>query len=206
MTSDVAIGGDLNSYGMEDPLHTLANAGFTSVEPLSGLIPPAYSYLFSGQMGTLDYILVKSAYSGVVKFFETWHVNADEVDGLDYNLDFGRSSTLYNGSIPYRYSDHDPLISTLGLASTSSPTVVPTGAPTSLSTTTPTVSPTLIPTGTPTIIPTTTPTTALTQAPASYALLTEITDPNSTSYVGTAGPGRYVRCQCGSCFILEFYF
>ncbi len=28
--------------------------------------------------------------------------------------------------------------------------------------------------------------------PDGNVLLTEITDPNSTSYVGTAGPGRYV--------------
>lgn len=47
---------------------------------------------------------------------ETWHANADEVDAIDYNLDFERPQELFDGSIPYRFSDHDPVIATINLA------------------------------------------------------------------------------------------
>jgi predicted extracellular nuclease len=43
----------LNSYAREDPIQTLLNGGFQSAEPLSGVTPPVYSYLFDGQFGTL---------------------------------------------------------------------------------------------------------------------------------------------------------
>jgi hypothetical protein len=49
----------------------------------------------------------------------TWHVNADEPDLLDYNLvvnGFSRSPTYFDGSVPFRFSDHDPVALALNLA------------------------------------------------------------------------------------------
>jgi predicted extracellular nuclease len=39
-----------------------------------------------------------------------WHINADEARAHDYNLEFGRKPDFFDGSSPYRASDHDPLI------------------------------------------------------------------------------------------------
>ena len=47
-----------------------------------------------------------------------YHINADEADLIDYNTDFGRDPGYFNGNIPFRSSDHDPLLVGLSLAST----------------------------------------------------------------------------------------
>ena len=44
-----------------------------------------------------------------------WHINADEPGLLDYNLEFGRDPALFDASIPYRASDHDPVVIGLDL-------------------------------------------------------------------------------------------
>ncbi len=44
-----------------------------------------------------------------------WQINADEADALDYNLDFGRDPNIFDGTVPYRTSDHDPIIVGLDL-------------------------------------------------------------------------------------------
>ena len=44
-----------------------------------------------------------------------WHINADEADATDYNLDFGRNALIFDGSNPYRASDHDPIVVGLNL-------------------------------------------------------------------------------------------
>ena len=31
-------------------------------------------------------------------------------DAIDYNLDFGRDAAIFDGTTPYRTSDHDPLL------------------------------------------------------------------------------------------------
>ena len=39
-----------------------------------------------------------------------WHINADEPALLDYNLEHGRNSALFDAASPYRASDHDPVV------------------------------------------------------------------------------------------------
>jgi predicted extracellular nuclease len=101
--------GDLNAYGAEDPITTLAAAGFVDV---AGAIlgDSAYSYVFDGQIGTLDYILANGPAFAQVAGATEWHINADEADALDYNLDFGRDPALYDSTTASRNSDHDPVI------------------------------------------------------------------------------------------------
>jgi hypothetical protein len=115
---------------------------------------------------------------------DTWHANSDEVDAIDYNLDFGRSASLFDGSIPYRYSDHDPLIATLNLKtlpgqcmSTLSPI---SGSPVALSTPTPTAKPTQNPTQGPTAMPTHIPTNVPTVSPTPIPTSTPTPRPTST--------------------------
>ena len=119
----IGIIGDLNSYASEGPILALEAAGYINLEG-----PNAYSYVFDGNMGTLDYALANSFLNSRVTGAEVWHVNSDEADALDYR----GSDTIFDGSVPFRYSDHDPLLVGLNLGCdvTNAPAVVPTGSPT----------------------------------------------------------------------------
>ncbi len=101
--------GDLNAYAKEDPLTKLANEGYTDLAALA-LGDKAYSFVFDGQIGTLDYALANDALTGKLAGITEWHINADEADALDYNLDFGRNPDFYDGTTSTRNSDHDPVI------------------------------------------------------------------------------------------------
>ncbi len=116
---DILIIGDLNAYVKEDPITFLEGEGYTNVveNPES-----AYSFVFDGQFGTLDHGLASTTLISQVTGATEWHVNADEPDALDYNLDFGRNPSLFDGTTPFRNSDHDPLIIGLDLAGGTPPT------------------------------------------------------------------------------------
>lgn len=108
---DILIAGDLNSYAMEDPVTTLKNAGFTNlIDSVIGA--DAYSYVFDGQWGYLDYALGSSSILSQVTGVGEYHVNADEPSVLDYNTDFKTANlqtTLYAPD-QFRVSDHDPVV------------------------------------------------------------------------------------------------
>jgi predicted extracellular nuclease len=124
-TADVLIIGDLNSYRQEDPITALKSAGYTDLAD-HFIGAGAYSYVFDGQLGYLDYALASQSLLPKVTGVSEWHINADEVNLLDYNdtiRDAGEASfeakpsatELYRGD-PYRSSDHDPIIVGLNLA------------------------------------------------------------------------------------------
>jgi Ca2+-binding RTX toxin-like protein len=109
--------GDLNAYALEQPLQYLQGQGFTNLAT-QFIGTSAYSYVFDGLLGTLDYGL---ASAGFVEFFTgatDWHINSDEADSFDYNTDFKPASqlTLFDATTPIRTSDHDPFIMGLDLA------------------------------------------------------------------------------------------
>ena len=124
---DVLILGDLNAYKQEDPIDALEAAGYVdAIEAVLG--DEAYSYLFAGQLGYLDYAMPSAELMTKVTDVEEWHINADEISLLDYNdtiqdgneASFERYSSalpLYEAN-PYRTSDHDPVIVGLDLAPT----------------------------------------------------------------------------------------
>jgi predicted extracellular nuclease len=129
---DVLLLGDFNSYPQESPVTTLAGGGFTDVETAL-LGASAYSYLFDGQLGHLDYAFASASLFPQVQGVGAWHINADEVDLFDYNdevKDVGESTfeekpdgsalvpprVVFQPGMPYRASDHDPVI--VGLFST----------------------------------------------------------------------------------------
>jgi len=107
---DVLIIGDLNSYDKEDPIDAIVDGGYTDLiaDALGEL---AYSYVFSGQWGYLDYAMANAALESAVTGTTVWHINADEPDILDYNLDFKQppQQALYEPNA-FRASDHDPVI------------------------------------------------------------------------------------------------
>lgn len=107
---DVIILGDLNAYAMESPVQLLLARDYIDAVTVSPAIASPYSYLFDGQLGTLDYALIASTLAAQLNGAAIWNINADEVDGLDYNLDFGRPFGIFDGSVPWRASDHDPVL------------------------------------------------------------------------------------------------
>jgi 5'-nucleotidase len=106
----VVLGGDFNSYAMEDPLRVLYQAGFTNVE--QHFENGEYSYSFSGLSGSLDHILVNDAALDRSTGTDIWNINAGESLALEYSR-WNYHGTDFHAEGPYRSSDHDPVI--LGL-------------------------------------------------------------------------------------------
>ena len=109
-SSGVLAIGDLNSYAMEDPISTLKAGRLTDlVQRYEG--PGAYSYVFDGQLGNLDTAFATRSMLNRVTGLTMFHINADEPDILDYDTSFKLppQDALYE-SLPYRVSDHDPVI------------------------------------------------------------------------------------------------
>jgi hypothetical protein len=142
---DVLIIGDLNSYAREDPIVALESAGYINMVAAFGG-SDAYSYVFDGQLGYLDYALANPSLFSQTSGVTEWHINADEIPLFDYNdevLDPGESSfekesdafPLYEANA-YRTSDHDPVIVGLNLVNyppelgeiSVSPSLLPVGA------------------------------------------------------------------------------
>ena len=101
--------GDLNAYASEDPVVAFEARGFVNlVRRAAGV--EAYTFLFDGQPGSLDYALATESLAGRVAGAAVWHINADEARIHDYNLEFGRDPSLFEPQSPHRSSDHDPII------------------------------------------------------------------------------------------------
>jgi hypothetical protein len=107
---NVLIVGDLNSYDKEDPIDAIIAGGYTDLVA-DALGEFAYSYVFSGQLGYLDYAMANGALQSAVTGTTVWHINADEPDILDYDLSFKKPAqqALYEPNA-FRASDHDPVI------------------------------------------------------------------------------------------------
>lgn len=106
----VVLGGDFNSYAMEDPLRILYDAGFTNVE--QQFANDEYSYSFSGLSGSLDHILVNDAALARSTGTDIWNINSGESLALEYSR-WNYHASDFHAAGPYRSSDHDPVI--LGL-------------------------------------------------------------------------------------------
>jgi len=111
----VLIIGDLNSYDKEDPIDELLAAGYTDLV-YDYLGEEAYSYLFNGQLGYLDYALANTVLQPRVTGTTVWHINADEADLIDYDMTFKQPAqdAIYAPD-QYRASDHDAVIVGLDL-------------------------------------------------------------------------------------------
>jgi Ca2+-binding RTX toxin-like protein len=115
----VIVIGDLNAYGMEDPILNLSNVGFVDqVARFNG--QAGYSYVFDGEAGYLDHALANSSMSAQIIATTHWNINADEPSVIDYNTEF-KPQDLYTDA-PYRSSDHDPVVIGLNLTKTISGT------------------------------------------------------------------------------------
>ena len=105
---DVLVLGDFNAYLQEDPIDAMLTSGYTNLgETFS---PGQDSYVFDGKTGTLDYAFANTSLSAYVTDAASWQINSDEPDAIDYNTDFGRDASIFDGAVPNRSSDHDPII------------------------------------------------------------------------------------------------
>ncbi|MBV6452642.1 MAG: hypothetical protein MHPDNHAH_03402 [Anaerolineales bacterium] len=112
---DFLIMGDLNSYDKEESIDAIRAGGFTDLAfQFHG--EDAYSYVFDGQTGYLDYALANNSLLGQVTGMTDWHINSDEPDLIDYDTSFkGPNQDAIYAPDPYRSSDHDPVIVGLNL-------------------------------------------------------------------------------------------
>lgn len=110
--------GDLNSYDKEAPIDTLRAAGYTDLL-FTYQGEKAYSYVFDGQLGYLDYALANTGLLDNVTGAGAWHINSDEPSLIDYDMSFKKPAqdALYAPD-PWRSSDHDPVIIGLDLDET----------------------------------------------------------------------------------------
>jgi 5'-nucleotidase len=107
-TDRVVLVGDFNAYEQEDPILTIAAAGYVDQVPKTG----KQTYAFGGMVGSLDHIFASAAANRSVSGADVWNINSVESVGLEYSRFNANVTNLYEVS-PYRSSDHDPVI--LGL-------------------------------------------------------------------------------------------
>ncbi|WP_342777002.1 ExeM/NucH family extracellular endonuclease [Miniimonas arenae] len=103
----VALVGDFNSYGTEDPLEVLYDDGFTDVEQHFDV--PESSYSFSGLSGSLDHVLLNEAALARATGADIWSINSGESIALEYSR-YNYHGTLFYAPDAYRSSDHDPVV------------------------------------------------------------------------------------------------
>ena len=90
----------------------LTSEGYTDL--VNALIGnAAYSFVFNGRWGTLDYAMANDSLLPQVAGITEWHINADEPDALDYNGSPNPAEWYQDDA--FRASDHDPIIVGLDL-------------------------------------------------------------------------------------------
>jgi predicted extracellular nuclease len=119
---DVLLLGDYNSYSKEDSIVALEAGGYTNLIA-DQVGADAYSYVFDGQWGYLDYAFGSQSIRSQVTGVTEYHINSDEPSVLDYNTNFKSASQVESLYSPdqYRVSDHDPVV--VGLSPNSPATV-----------------------------------------------------------------------------------
>lgn len=108
----VAVLGDLNAYAMEDPVRGFIDAGWRdALADADGGRP--YTYVYDAQAGRLDHALLSPALGERLQDAAIWHSNADEAPNAAEQAANGSEQ----GAMPWRASDHDPVIVGLRLRS-----------------------------------------------------------------------------------------
>jgi 5'-nucleotidase len=102
----VVLAGDFNSYGKEDPLQVLYDAGYVDAEQSLGIESSSYS--FSGLSGSLDHVLLSGAAAARATGGDIWNINSGESVALEYSR-YNVHGTLFYAPDEYRSSDHDPV-------------------------------------------------------------------------------------------------
>ena len=118
-SNDVLLVGDFNAYAQEDPIYDLTSSGY--IDQSGRFEQLGYSYVFDGTAGRLDHAITTSTLSAKVTGAVHWHIDADESLAQDYNVEFKQPACAtcapdpYDGTLPFRASDHDPVLVGLSL-------------------------------------------------------------------------------------------
>ena len=102
-TDKVLLLGDFNAYTQEDPLQALYDKGYTDVH--STHAAGKSSYVFGGEVGSLDHALATASLAERVTGVDIWNINSVESFAFEYD---GFAPFYEDG--PYRASDHDPVV------------------------------------------------------------------------------------------------
>jgi predicted extracellular nuclease len=119
-SDDVLLIGDFNAYAQEDPIHNLTSSSY--IDQPGRFATGGYSYVFDGMAGQLDHAIATPTLSAKVTGAAHWHIDADEGLQQDYNLEFKQPACatcapdLFDGNLPFRASDHDPVLLGLNLS------------------------------------------------------------------------------------------
>ena len=106
---DILIMGDLNAYGMEDPIYLMVNDNGMIDLHRAFHADSSYSYQFGGLAGYLDHAISNGTLYPQVTGVTGFHINSDESDS--YTYDKSSDQTMF------RSSDHDPVLVGLKLDS-----------------------------------------------------------------------------------------
>ncbi|GAB4004938.1 ExeM/NucH family extracellular endonuclease [Nocardioides ultimimeridianus] len=132
-TDKVFLLGDFNAYSGEDPITTIEDADNT-VDPLDfkeihSDDPKDTSYVFTttvdgvgyGGAGSLDHIFASAGARGLSPRTDIWEINANEPDIYDYGRYNTNKTDFFDGTAPWRGSDHNPEVVDLDLPSAAAP-------------------------------------------------------------------------------------
>ena len=122
-TNNIIVTGDMNSYGQEDPVYAWKQNKYYSAIDYEGTSPRPFSYLYDGMLGSLDFAFLptRSTRRIAVNDAKIWHVNVDEPKILGYSTQYGKDPNIFDGTIPYAYGDHDPIVLSLSFTCDDSP-------------------------------------------------------------------------------------
>ena len=100
----VALVGDFNSYTQEDPMQVLYSAGFVSAPAAA-----EHTYVYGGQVGSLDHLLVSRSLQQRTTGADVWNVNSGQSPLLQY-AQYRTTALDYYRPDAAASSDHDPAI------------------------------------------------------------------------------------------------
>ena len=103
----VYLDGDFNSYTYEDPMLALYGKGYTNLDVRFG---GGHTYQFDGLVGSLDHGLANEAALASTTGATVWNINSVEPIALEYSRYNYNATLFYDGTTPYRASDHDPIL------------------------------------------------------------------------------------------------
>uniref|UniRef100_UPI003B3B60F1 ExeM/NucH family extracellular endonuclease n=1 Tax=Pseudactinotalea sp. TaxID=1926260 RepID=UPI003B3B60F1 len=117
---DVFLLGDFNSYGAENPVVALENAGYTN---LNAAFADEPTYVYGGKVGSLDYVFGNESATERITGSDVWRINAEESVLAEYSRwNYFASEHVELGS-QFRASDHNPVVVGIDVTADVSPTV-----------------------------------------------------------------------------------
>ena len=131
-TTKVFLVGDFNAYTGEDPiqaiLHPAAGTDDLDFDVVESSDTKDTTYVFTttvdgvgyGGAGSLDHVLASADARAMISGTDVWEINANETTAYDYGRFNTNATNFFDGSTPFRGSDHNPEI--IGINVATSPT------------------------------------------------------------------------------------